>query len=242
MLTFHRWLKTWQRHVNIYIALTEFARRKFIQGGLSSDKMVVKPNFVSPDPGLRSGNGHYALFVGRLSPEKGVLTLLQAWQGLRGIPLRIVGDGPLMDQMQAVVQTEKLQWVKVLGRRPPNDIIELMKGTRFLVFPSQWYETFGRVAIEAFACGVPVVASRLGAMAEIVEEGRTGLLFRPGDSGDLAEKVRWAVDHPDVMCRMGEAARREYEEKYTPEKNYKMLLNVYEQAIRTANRESAPQQ
>jgi len=241
MLTVHRWLKTWQEQVDIYIALTEFCRQKFIEGGLPSEKIHVKPNFVNPDPGLRKGNGHYALFVGRLSLEKGVRTMLRVWQGVKGIPLKIVGDGPLLDEVQAFVQKEKLESVEVLGRRTPADVTLLMKGAKFLVFPSVWYETFGLVAIEAFGCGVPVIASRLGAMAEIVEEGHTGLLFRAGDPGDLAEKVRWAVDHTDALRRMGENARRVYEEKYTKEKNYNMLLDMYEQAIRKASCERASQ-
>src|SRR5713226_1627805 len=241
MLTVHRWLKTWQEQVDIYIALTEFCRQKFIEGGLPSEKIHVKPNFVNPDPGLRKGNGHYALFVGRLSLEKGVRTMLRVWQGVKGIPLKIVGDGPLLDEARAFVQKEKLESVEVLGRRTPADVTLLMKGAKFLVFPSVWYETFGLVAIEAFGCGVPVIASRLGAMAEIVEEGHTGLLFRAGDAWDLAQKVCWAVDHTDAVRRMGENARQVYEEKYTTEKNYKMLLDIYEQAVRKASRERASQ-
>jgi glycosyltransferase involved in cell wall biosynthesis len=133
------------------------------------------------------------------------------------------------------VQTERLACVEVLGRRAHDEVLALMKGARYLVFPSEWYETFGLVAIEAFACGVPVIASRLGVMAEIVEEGRTGMLFNPRDSEDLADKVRWAVSHPDAMCHMGENARCVYAEKYTPEKNYQMLLDIYEKAIREAS-------
>jgi glycosyltransferase involved in cell wall biosynthesis len=160
--------------------------------------------------------------------------MLRAWQHLKEIPLKIVGDGPLINEVEAFVQKEKLESVEILGRRTPADVTLLMKSANFLVFPSLCYETFGLVPVEAFACGVPVIASRLGAMAELVEEERTGLLFWAGDPKDLAAKVQWAVDHPNAMCRMGKAARREYEEKYTPEKNYNMLLIIYEQAIRKA--------
>jgi glycosyltransferase involved in cell wall biosynthesis len=156
------------------------------------------------------------------------------------MPLKMIGDGPLMDDVQAYIQTEKLKCVETLGQRVPEEVFVLMKGARFLVFPSEWYETFGRVAIEAFACGVPVIASRLGALAEIIEDRRVGLLFNPGDPEDLANKVRWAAEHPDAMHHMGETARRIYEEKYTAEKNYKMLLDIYEQAIRKASCEAAP--
>ena len=232
MLTVHRWLKTWQEQADVYIALTEFSRRKFVEGGLPAEKIVVKPNFLYPDPGTCDGERRYALFVGRFSPEKGVRTLLRAWQGLTGIPLKIVGDGPLRDEVQAVAQAAKLPGVEVLGRQAHQKVLALMQGARCLVFPSEWYETFGLVAIEAFACGVPVIAARLGVMAESVEEGRTGMLFRPGDPQDLAAKVCWAMDHPDAMARMGENARRVYEEKYTSEKNYTMLMDIYQKVTK----------
>jgi glycosyltransferase involved in cell wall biosynthesis len=234
MLTVHRGLKTWQTQVDRYIALTEFSRRKFIQGGLPAEKVVVKPNFVSPDPGRREGSGRYALFVGRLAPEKGVMTLLRAWQQVAGVPLKAVGGGPLMQDVQTFLHTHQLSDVEVLGQRDLEEVLTLMKGAWFLVLPSEWYETFGRVAIEAFACSVPVLASRLGAMAELIDEGRTGLLFRPGDPEDLAAKVRWAVEHPEAMTRMGAQARQVYEEKYTAEHNYQMLMNIYAEAISVA--------
>jgi glycosyltransferase involved in cell wall biosynthesis len=224
----HRWLKTWQEQVNLYIALTEFARQKLIQGGLPAAKIVVKPNFVYPDPGMRREAGDYVIFVGRLSPEKGVTTLLTTWKKLRGIPLKLVGDGPAEAEVHHLIQESRAGEVELLGRRPHDQVLALMKQARLLVSPSASYETFGLVVVEAFACGVPVVASRLGATAEIVEDGRTGLLFTPGDPDDLAEKVRWAINHPDAMDRMGQNAREIYEKKYTAEMNYHMLLNIYE--------------
>jgi len=236
MLTLHRLLKTWQNQVHIYIALTEFVRRKFIEGGLPEKKIVVKPNFVYSDPGMREGKGEYVLFVGRLSPEKGVSTLLKAWQNLKGIPLKIVGDGPLMEEVKAFVETHGLEKIEILGQRSHEEALSLIKGSRFLIFPSEWYETFGRVIIEAFACGVPVIASRLGAMEEIVEDERTGLHFEPGNSEDLAAKVEWAWIHTKEMQEMGREARREYELKYTAQKNYEMLMEIYRRAMEGSRR------
>ena len=229
MLTVHRLLRTWQEQVDVYIALTEFARRKFIEGGLPADRIVVKPNFVHPDPGGRGAPGRYALFVGRLSPEKGLGTLLKAWQSLKEIPLKVVGDGPLREQVQAFAAGYGA--VEVLGRRPHHEVIALMKGARCLVFPSECYENFPMSVAEAFACGVPVIASRLGAMAEIVEEGRSGLLFEPGDAEDLAAKMEWAWAHPRELAEMGREARREYEEKYTAERNYERLMAIYHRVL-----------
>lgn len=234
MLAVHRWLKTWQKQVDIYIALTEFSRSKFIDGKFPAGKIVVKPNFFHPDPGVKEGDGNYALFVGRLSPEKGVQTLLRAWQGLTGIPLKIVGDGPLMHEVQAFVHREKLELVEVMGRCARDNVSALMKEARFLVFPSEWYEGFPVTIAEAFACGVPVVASRLGAMVEIVEKGRTGLHFTPGDTDDLSAMVKWAFTHPKEMGKMGRSARQEFEAKYTADRNYEMLINIYRLAIERA--------
>ncbi len=228
MLTVHRLLNTWTKMVDRYIALTEFARQKFIQGGLPAEKIVVKPHFISPDPGIGSGEGGYALYVGRLSVEKGLDTLLEAWEQLGGkIPLKIIGDGQLRDRVAEVVN--KLPNVEWLGRKPIEEVYALMGEATVLIFPSKWYETFGRVAIEAFAKGTPVIASNIGAIAELVDPGRTGLHFRPGDPQDLAQKMEWVLSHPAELAEMRREARAEFEAKYTAEKNYRQLMEIYTQ-------------
>lgn len=234
MLAVHRQLRTWTEQVDAYVALTEFGRQKFVQGGIPVEKIAVKPNFVHPDPGERPFNdkGAFALFVGRLSVEKGIQTLLRAWKSAQHIPLKVVGDGPLRSLMN---NDEQSTGVVFLGRRPRNEIMTLMKESRFLIFPSEWYETFGLSIIESFACGRPVIASRLGAMAEIVEDGHTGLLFEAGSAEDLAEKVIWAWNHPDKMAEMGQNARSVYLEKYTAEKNYSQLMDIYYRVIVSKN-------
>ena len=236
MLTVHRCLKTWKNQVDMYVALTEFSRRKFIEAGIPPDKIVCKPNSVHPDPGIREGSGSYALFVGRLSPEKGLFTLLRAWQHLKAIPLKIAGDGPLMGEVKVFLRKQELSSVEVLGHCTREKVLRLMKGARFLVFPSEWYEGFALTIVEAFACGVPVLASRLGVMAEIIEDGRTGLHFKPGDAEDLKSKVEGAWRHPEQLQAMGRAAREEYEQKYTAERNYQRLMEVYQLAIERRQR------
>ena len=230
MLTVHRALRTWTEMVDVYVALTEFARNKFIEGGLPAGKIVVKPNFVAPDPGRGQGGGGYALFVGRLAPEKGTETMLAAWDRLgTRIPLKIVGDGPLRDRVvEAAARQSNVEW---LGHRPVEDVHALMGKADMLVFPSQWYETFGRVAAEAFAAGTPVIAANIGAVAELVEHGRTGLKFRPGDPEDLVTQVEWALSHSAELRRMREEVRAEFEAKYTAERNYRALMEIYEAAL-----------
>ena len=231
MLTVHRWLETWQEQVDVYVALTRFARKKFIEGGLPPEKVVIKPNFVHPDPGRGEGNGGYVLFVGRLSSGKGVRTLLHAWRWLKGIPLKIIGDGPLIDEVRSFLKTYELDGVERLGQRESQAVIRMMKAARFLVLPSASYEGFPMTIGEAFACGVPVIAAGLGAMAELIGDRQTGLHFAAGDPEDLAAKIEWAWTHPEEMKAMGREARLEYETKYTAERNYEMLIDIYQTAI-----------
>jgi glycosyltransferase involved in cell wall biosynthesis len=235
MLAGHRALRTWTRAVDLYFTLTEFARRKLIEGGLPAERIVVKPNFIDPDPGPGSGRGGYAIFVGRLSPEKGIDTLLGAWAHDDTLPpLKVVGDGPQAEVVRAAAERDRrIDW---LGRRSAAEVLALVGEAACLVMPSVWYETFGRTIIEAFARGTPAVASRIGALAELVEAGRTGLLFSPGDAADLAARVRQLLAEPAALPRMRFAARQEYQEHYTADLNYRQLIAIYERAVARCGR------
>jgi len=227
----------WRRDADAFIALTEFSREKFVAGGLPAEYIHVKPNFLATDPGeaVRPGNG--AVFVGRLSPEKSVAVLLDAWQDLAGERLAVVGDGPERDALAR--RAEGLDGIELIGRLDHDAALDRIKQAAFLAQPSRCFETFGRTIIEAFACARPVLASRLGAMAELVDDGRTGLLFKPGSARDLAAKARWLLDHPAECARMGREARAEYEAKYTAEANYPQLMTIYEKAIEYHRRRAA---
>lgn len=231
MVDVHRRARTWSNMVDCYIALTEFSRSKLIAGGLPADRIRVKPNFVLPDPGPKSGLGDYALFVGRMVKSKGVPTMLEAWEELPAIPLHAVGDGPGREQIESGQKAGKFSSVNYRGRLPRADTLAVIKNARFLVFPSEWYEGFPVTIAEAFACGVPVVASRLGAMQEIIADGVTGLHFESGNVQDLRKKVEWAWEHPSEMQEMGRRARQEFERKYMAEQNIVMLEEAYEFAM-----------
>ena len=225
----HRMRGTWTNDVDLFIALTEHSRKIFSESGLPADKLVVKPNFVRPDPGVMNGRGDYAVFVGRLSHEKGIEVLLNAWK-TRGfnIPLEIIGDGPLGKMVEtAVDENPHIKW---LGQLPFEEVLAKVRNARLLVMPSVWYETFGRAMIEAFAAGVPVVASNIGAMQEIVSDGQNGLHFQVGCSDDLAEKVNTLFVDDELNRTLGNEARREYLTKYTADQNYGLLMKIYEQA------------
>jgi glycosyltransferase involved in cell wall biosynthesis len=244
MLTTHRFLGTWSRLIEYFLAPTEFARRKFIAGGLPADKILVKPNFVDPDPGKGNGDRSYALFVGRLSPEKGARTLLAAWASAGNTrPLHIVGDGPLRAELEEYARQQGLSNVRFRGRLGWKETMSVMHGARFLVFPSECYEgALPLTVVEAFACGTPVIASRLGAMQDLITDGATGLHFTPGDAMDLASKAEHAWAHPAELESMSNEARRSYETTYTAARNYEMLLETYERAIgnHEAKREGLP--
>ena len=230
MLATHRTLGTWQERVDAYLVATEFYRRKFIAAGIPANQLHVSPHFVGPDPGVRTHPGEYALFIGRLAPEKGVPTLLRAWQRLSGIPLRVRGEGPLTPEVERLAAARGE--VQTVPRLPAEEKFRLIQGARFLIWPSEgYYETFGLVAAEAFACGVPVIASRTGVAEEMVTEGRTGLFFRAGDAEELAAKARWAWDHAEELYEMGRAARQEYEARFTAEQHYRSLMEIYAAAL-----------
>jgi glycosyltransferase involved in cell wall biosynthesis len=242
MLGAHRHMRTWTSMVDCYVALTEFARHKMIEGGLPADRIRVKPNFVLPDPGAREtgprerGRG-YALFVGRLVQAKGVLSMIKAWERMpQSIPLMIAGDGPCREQLESQLKNGKLSSITYLGRLSRPDTLATMKKARFLIFPSEWYEGFPVTIAESFACGVPVICSRLGSMQEIVTDGLTGLHFQASDTEDLAKKVEWAWGHPEEMDAMGRLARREFEAKYTAARNIEMLEEIYRFAMASRNK------
>jgi glycosyltransferase involved in cell wall biosynthesis len=229
MLGLHRRMGTWNEQVDCYVALTEFSRNKFVSAGFPAEKIVVKPNFVDPDPGPRDREGEYALYIGRLSKEKGLSTLIQAWARLKTrIPLEIVGDGPERENLATQTQSDGNSQITFRGRSSHEATLAAVKRAKFVTLPSECYENFPMSIVEAFACGTPVICSRLGGMEQLVKDRRTGLLFTPGDADDLAEKVEWALSHPSELAAMGREARREFEEKYTAEKNYSYLMDIYE--------------
>lgn len=228
LLTGHGWLGTYRNKITRFIALSAFSRARFIAGGLPAAKMRVKPNFVEADQApLWEGRGG-GLFVGRLSEEKGIGTLLEAIRLLGRNPVSVVGGGPGADEVAAQLGD---RYLGVLNR---NEVEARMRGAAFLVLPSIGHEQMPMTVLEAFANGLPVIASRLGALADIVQHGRTGLLARPGDAGNLASMIAWADTHPQEMEDMGRAARAEWESKYTASINYNILVDIYEDAIAAA--------
>ncbi len=223
MLAGHRAAGTWNTKIDAYVALTTFSKNKFIEGGLPASRIHIKPGFVE-DPGCGDGAGGYALFLGRLAEEKGVDILCRAWSQLGGaIPLKVAGDGPLQSSLQG------LPGVEHLGQCAASRVLELLKQAAFLVVPSLWYEGFPMAIVEALACGTPVIASALGSLSELIEDGVNGFRFPPGDTAALLHCVEKASK---CHTRMRPAARVCYEQNYTPARNYDILMQIYSSAAR----------
>lgn len=231
MLGVHRTAGTYREKITRYIALSAFSRERFIEGGLPAEQLRIKPNFIEsgirPDWGDRQGG----LYVGRLSSEKGIGTLLEADRIGGSKNIEVIGGGPCEDIVARNFEERYLRFL------PRDEIMKHMRSSSFLIVPSIGYEQLPTTIIEAFSCGLPVIASRLGSLIDIVQDGVTGLLFNTGDAADLAAKIAWANAHPEAMQRMGRAARTEYEAKYTPANNYQMLMEIYEEAIAAIHHE-----
>lgn len=222
----HHALGTWKRYVTRYIALTEFTRLKYIEGGLPAERVVLKPNFLKEDPGYGRNPQRFALFIGRLSPEKGIETLLEAWRSIgEQCPLKIAGSGPLADKVREHARSSP--GVEYLGLQDKKQIYSLLRTTSFLLFPSLWYECMPYTLLEAFAIGTPLIVSRLGSMETFVRHEVTGLHADAGSPASWAEHAVWALDHPEETEQMGQEGRKEFETVYAADASYEKLMRIY---------------
>lgn len=225
MLTVHGVLGTYRKQVDAFIACSEFTREKMIEGGYPGELIHYKPNFVPADPGVGSGAGGYPMYLGRLSQEKGIEVLVEAWDKLPDTPLQVVGKGPVQELVEGLAErhhrVQHETWVSFprLG--------ELLGNAAFLILPTMNYEGFPKVIVEAYAHGVPVIASKIGAMAHVIEDGKTGRHVKYGDADDLARVVREVLADPDQLAAMRRGAREAYETLYTADTNYARLMEVY---------------
>jgi glycosyltransferase involved in cell wall biosynthesis len=229
MISAHKMLGTWRSLVDSYIALTPFMRDKFVAGGFPAERIVVKPNSVE-DTGVGSGHEDNFLLVGRLSEEKGIAVLLRAWKTAKtSRKLKIVGTGP--DEMNLRAMAAGLPNIEFLGQVSAERVRAEMAGAAALVFPSIWYEGLSRVVIEAFSKGTPIIASDLGPIPTIVRDERAGVLFRVGDSTDLAAKLAAFPPPGQALAELRGFSREEFERSYSDEVVYQELIKIYRSAI-----------
>lgn len=226
MLTVHGVRGTYRRDVDAYIACSTFTREQMVKGGLPEDRIHYKPNFEPADPGVGAGDGGYALYLGRLSPEKGVEVLVDAWRRLPGRRLEVIGRGPQQDLVDTLVgerpgDVVRHHWVET------DELNRLLSGASLLILPSMNFEGFPKVIVEAFARGLPVVASNVGAMAAVIRDGDNGRLAEYGDPADFARVIAETLDDSAGLARLRANARRDFEDHYTADTNYDTLMDVY---------------
>lgn len=226
-LTVHRALGTFRHGIEAYVAGTSFQRQLMVAGGLPAERIHVVPNFLEPDPGPGHGPRTGVLYVGRLAEEKGIATLLRAAKLIPG-SLTVIGDGPLAPMVHEAAAAGH---VKYLGPLWSGEMRDQLRSAAALTVPSIWYEGFPMIVVEAYAAGTPVIASRIGSLATIVEEGVTGLLAAPGDADQLGERFAWTIDHPDELARLGACARERYEVLFRGAAHLGALLDIYRESI-----------
>jgi len=241
MIWLHRRLGTWHSQVDAFIALTFFQKDILCSAGLPRERVFVKPHFYPnpSDPQSWSEREDKVMFIGRLRIEKGCHNLLEAWRrwGTEAPRLEIIGEGPERPKLEEmVVQAGLGEKVIFRGQLPFEEVQASLRKAELLVFPSICYETFGMAIVEAMALGVPVAASRLGSIPCLIEEGKTGTLFEAGDPTDLLDKVKNAWAAPQRLMAWGAAARKEFDEKFTAEANYRLLVKIYGDAMAYRNR------
>lgn len=232
----HRWLGTWQRHVDAFIALTDFQKHRMIDASLAANKVHVKPNFYPGNPSVIPWDkrGDYVVFAGRLTPEKGLLTLVKAWtewirQDGSAPELRIVGDGPLRSELEVLAANLP---IKFLGQLTSSEAQAHIAESRLLILPSECFEGFPMVIREAFAFGTPVAGSNLGPLPSIIQHGLNGVVSEPSNPTSLAAVVREAWQSPHLLEHLGRGARQAFESRYTEDANYSMLMDIYSAAIK----------
>jgi glycosyltransferase involved in cell wall biosynthesis len=233
MQTFHRAIRTWERCVDAFITMTAFAKGKMTALGLPGERIHIRPSPVIPPTSPEQGTADYAIYAGRLSDEKGIRTLIQAARLQPDLSFVVLGEGPLEAQVRESVASGRLN-IALHGHTGYDEALRWISKARVLVFPSNCYETFGRAIVEALSLGVPVVASRLGAISEIIADGKEGFLVEPGDATGLADRVHRIMRNDELRTRMSAAARERYESQYSSATSYSSLIAIYQAALSSA--------
>jgi len=236
MIEFHRKLGTWAKHIDAFIALTEFQKNTMTQAGLPEKKIYVKPHFYAGNPKFIKyySREKCVVFVGRLGLEKGIFDLLNAWKlwGKTAPLLRIIGTGTLINDIKNFIELHGLErTIKLEGLLPFEKVQEIVAKSSLLILPSVCFEGFPMTIREAFAHGVPVAGSNIGSIPDIVDDGINGVLFKPGNPEDLFQKIKMIWGNQTQLEQMAKAAKEKFEQFYTEEVNYKILMDIYQKAI-----------
>jgi glycosyltransferase involved in cell wall biosynthesis len=230
----HKAMQIYERNVSAFLYATDFVRAKLVEGGMPAEKLAHLPLYIPFDQfHPRAAHGDYIAYAGRLSPEKGLRTLLRAMAKLPEVRLVLLGDGPERPALETLVRTLNLANVEFAGFLEGPAYTNKLAGARMLVLPSEWYETCGLVIWEAHALGLPAIGARIGGVPESIADGESGLLFTPGDSDDLAAKIRQLLDTPDAARAMGARGRARVQAECAA--HYDRVMAVYTRAIAGAS-------
>ena len=224
----HRMMKIYNM-VDIFIVPSNFTKYKLIEYGLKWDNIIVLNHFYDIDIRKAPDDiGYYYLYIGRISEEKGILTLIDAVIQIGTIELKIIGDGPLKEELISYAKSkDKNESIVFIGQKSREELIEFYMNCKAVIVPSICYETFGLVILEAFACGKPVIGSRLGPIPELIKDYETGLTFEPGNVDDLVLKIDYMINNPDKTIEMGKNARKFVETNLNAERHYQRLMEIY---------------
>jgi len=228
----HRLLKLYEKGVDIFHVPSRFMGAKLAEGGI--DPVKIRHLFYTinlDDYPVRYDSDPYFVYFGRLSAEKGIMTLLKAVKGLKNIKLKIIGDGPLQQQLEDYAGRNQLEGVEFTGRMDGESLKKAVSGARFVVVPSEWYENSPLAIYESMAMGKPVIGSRMGGIPELIEHGRSGYLFKAGDSVELRHWICNAMDDASdrkKLPEMGRYARKKAETMFHHEVHYQKLMRMYD--------------
>lgn len=227
-----RKLVIYRNKINIFITPSKFLKGKLLESGIADRKIEVKPHFVECEkikPSYKFRN--YAVFMGRLSREKGLFTLVKAWKEIPDITLKIVGNGQASEELQDLTVRAGIENVEFLGFKEGDERFEILKRAMFMVFPSECYENMPYAILESFACAVPVIASNIGGLRELIGDGITGLHFQAGNTKDLARKISMLSKDKELLLRMRHNSRRYAEDFFSERIGYKNIIDVYKKAV-----------
>ncbi len=243
MIEYHRRKKTWEKNVSGFIALSEFAKKKFVEGGIPEEKIYVKPNFMEDQGGdcnssFSRRERNFFLYVGRISEEKGIKTLIQSWIQFKiPIPVYVVGDGPLLSSYKKKCINNRN--IIFLGHKKKEEVSDLMKRAIALIFPSIWYEGCPLAILEAFSSGLPVLSSNIGAHSTMVNCDVNGIHFEKSNPESLMRSINKLLSNSELWIKLAKGSRRTYEKRYTPVTNYEKLMMVYQEAVENENVKSS---
>lgn len=230
-LGFHRLIGTYNK-VDGYIALTGFNKEK-LMNLVSKDKIYIKPNFVKKNGELHKGNSRdYFLFLGRIDELKGIRLLVEAWKEIDNLKLILVGKGPLEKEIKKYIKDNDIKNIEFLGFKQNNEVMNLINSARGLIVPSQWYEGFPMTIAESLSLGVPVIAGDIGNLPSIINEMENGLLFKYNDKNSLIEKINILKDDSELIKKLSAGAMNSFNGQYNSEKNYEVLINIYNKCSR----------